>query len=330
MTVGWGIVGIGNIANRAIAPHVQELSESELVGVVSRDESRAEEFRSRHAARRACTALEDLLADPEVQVVAITTPNALHPDQAIAAARAGKHVLCDKPLALTPSEAERVREECRRAGVTLGINFQTRHHACFQEARRLIAEGQLGDVILIQVEVSAGAAPLRGWRTDPGLAGMGSVNNIGVHAYDLLRYLLDAEVSTVATLTDVGRRDELETLALSVFRFANGTMAYVNANQVTPNHQPDIDIYGTRGRIVGHGITRPWQDGQMRVLTDSGERVTQETTQDCYRRLIDDFNHAVLEGREPLAGGLDGLRSVQLVEAMAQSAREGRTVDLEC
>ncbi|HLH68561.1 MAG TPA: Gfo/Idh/MocA family oxidoreductase [Candidatus Dormibacteraeota bacterium] len=328
MTLGWGIIGIGNIANRAIAPHVQELAESELVAVVSRDQGRAEEFAARHGARCAYTRYEDMLANPDVQVVAITTPNALHPEQAIAAAKAGKHVLCDKPLALTAADAQRVVEACREAGVKLGINFQTRHHACFQRARRLIAEGALGEVLLVQVEVSAGASPLRGWRTDPSLAGVGTINNIGVHAYDLLRYLLGAEVSEVVTLTDVGRRDELETMALALFRFANGTMAYVNANQTTPNFQPDIDIYGSRGRIVGHGVTRPWREGEMRVLTEAGEEVTQESTHDCYRRLIDDFNHAVLEGREPLATGLDGLRSVQLTEAMARSAREGRVIAL--
>jgi 1,5-anhydro-D-fructose reductase (1,5-anhydro-D-mannitol-forming) len=329
MTLGWGIIGIGNIANRAIAPSIQELPESELVAVVSRDQGRADEFARRHGARCAYTDFAQMLANPDVQVVAITTPNAQHPDQVVAAAKAGKHVLCDKPLALTAVEAQRAMESCRKAGVTLGINFQTRAHACFQRARQIIQDGRIGEVLLVQVEVSAGDSQLRSWRADPALAGLGTIFNIGIHAYDLLLYLLGSEVSEVVTLLDVGRRAELERMALTLFRFASGTMAYVNANQRTPNHQPDIDIYGTKGRILGHGITRPWLDGEMRVLTEEGETVTQESTHDCYRRLIDDFNHAVLEGREPLASGLDGLRSVQLTDAIARSAREGRVVQLE-
>jgi 1,5-anhydro-D-fructose reductase (1,5-anhydro-D-mannitol-forming) len=326
MTVGWAVVGTGNIAERGIAPHIQELAESELVAVVSRDQSRADEFARRHGARRACASYEAMLADPEVQVVSIHTPNALHAEQVVAAARAGKHVLCDKPLAPSAAEAERALEECRRAGVKLGINFQTRHHACFLEAHRLISAGTLGEVKLVQIEVSNGGSPLRGWRAAPGLAGLGAINNIGVHAYDLLRFLLGSEVMEVGVLTDVGRRPELEVMALALLRFANGTMAYVNANQAYPLNQPEIDVYGSSGRITASNVTRPWADGEMRVTTADGEKVSQETSQDCYRRVIDDFNHAVMGNREPHAAGEDGLRSVELTDAMARSAREGRFV----
>lgn len=329
MTVGWGIVGTGNIADRGIAPHIQELPESELVAVVSRHQGRADDFAGRHSARRAYTSYERMLADPEVQVVAIHTPNALHAEQAIAAAQAGKHVLCDKPMATSISDAQRVLEACRRADVKLGINFQTRHQGCFLEARRLIGSGELGQVQLVQIEVSNGGAPLRSWRSEPDLAGLGTINNIGVHAYDLLRFLLGAEFTEVAVLTDAGRTKQLEVMALAVMRLSNGTMAYVNANQVYPNNQPEIDIYGDKGRITASKVTRPWMDGEMRVLTDAGEKVTQETSQDCYRRVIDDFNQAVLKGREPHATGLDGLRSVQLTDAMARSAAEGRLLEVE-
>jgi 1,5-anhydro-D-fructose reductase (1,5-anhydro-D-mannitol-forming) len=222
-----------------------------------------------------------------------------------------------------------VFEECGKAGVKLGINFQTRYQSCFLEAGRLIKGGELGDIQLVQIEVSNGGAPLRSWRSDPDLAGLGTTNNIGVHAYDLLRFLLDAEITEVTVLTDVGRGRELEVMALALMRFSNGTMAYVNANQLYPNNQPEIDVYGSKGRITASRVTRPWMDGEMRVLTETGENVTQETSQDCYRRVIDDFNRAVLESRDPHATGLDGLRSVQLTEAMARSAREGRTETIE-
>jgi len=311
-----------------MAPAINALSESRLAAVVSRDRSRADAFAKKHNAARAYTDYAEMLRDPEVDVVLVTTPNALHAEQAVAAARAGKHVLCDKPLATSPAEAARVVQECRKAGVRLGINFQTRHQACFEATRRLIDAGEIGKVLVVQLEVSAGAAPLGGWRTDPALAGLGSVNNIAVHAYDLLRYLLSSEVTEVMAMFDTGRTGQLETLAMTLLRFETGTMAYVNGNQKTPNYQADIDIYGTEGRIVGDHLTRPWVDGELRVLTKKGETVTPYSNKDAYQRTVADFHDAVLQEQEPRASGLDGLRSVQLTEAIARSAREGVLVDL--
>jgi 1,5-anhydro-D-fructose reductase (1,5-anhydro-D-mannitol-forming) len=169
---------------------------------------------------------------------------------------------------------------------------------------------------------------LRGWRTDPTLAGLGVINNLGVHAYDLLRYLLGAEVREVVALTNVGRTQELERMAVALLRFENGVLAYVNANQNVPFYQPDIDIYGTSGRIVGADCTRPFRDGELRVLTEAGERVTKHTSKDAVVRSLAAFNTAVAENREPNASGVDGWRNVQVTEALIASAREGRLIQV--
>ncbi len=192
MTLGWGLIGLGRSADTLVAPAIGADSNSRLVSVVSRDADRAAAFAGRHDAATATTDFEALLADPGVDVVAITTPNALHPDQAIAAAQAGKHVFCDKPLAPDAATAQRILDACATAGVKIGMNFQTRHHACFQEARQIIASGSIGDVLSIQVDASPGAIPLGGWRADPELAGLGATNNIAVHIHDLLRFLVGA------------------------------------------------------------------------------------------------------------------------------------------
>ncbi len=313
-----------------MAPAISASEESHLQAIVSRDEGRARAFAEKHRAAKAYTDYNAMLADPNVDVVLVTTPNGLHADQVVAAAHAGKHVLCDKPLGLSVGDAQRAVDECRKAGVRLGINFQTRHHTCFQEARRAIAAGDLGDVLVIQLETGAGADGLKGWRTDPALAGLGCINNVGVHAYDLLRFLLDAEVTEVVAMLDVGRKADLETLAMALLRFDNGALAYVNANQKIADHQPDIDVYGTAGRIVGHNISRPWlTDGELRILTGKGETVTHHSSLDAFARTVHAFNQSVLEGTEPNASGLDGLRSAQLTEAMARSARDGRVVELK-
>ena len=330
MTLRWGIVGPGSIASSAMAPAIDRDPSSELVAVVSRDQGRADAFAREHGARWAGTDYEAMLALDDVDAVLVTTPNALHAGQVVAAAGAGKHVLCDKPLALDAAGAKRAVQACRQAGVRLGINFQTRHHAPFQEARRVIRAGEIGDVVAVQVDASPGRRPPGGWRTDPALAGLGSVNNIAVHVYDVLRFLLGAEVTEVAAMFDTGREaGVIETLPMVLLRFDGGALVYANGNQATPFPLNEIVIHGTRGRIDGRGITRPLMEGDMTVVTEAGSRTGRWSTMDCYDRNVAAFSEAVLAGRDPDPSGEDGLRSVQLTDAIARAAREGRMVAVE-
>jgi 1,5-anhydro-D-fructose reductase (1,5-anhydro-D-mannitol-forming) len=328
MTLGWGIVGTGTAADRLVGPGVYADPESQIVAVVSRDEGRAREFAARHGARHAYTRYQDLLADPDVDVVYIATPNAHHATEAISAAEAGKHILCEKPLAATPADALRIVEAARAHGVKLGTNFQSRHYAPVDEIHRLVQAGEIGDVLIVQAESSGGANPLKGWRTEQDLAGMGTVNNIGVHPLDLIRYLVGAEVTEVAALTDVGSRDELERLALILLRLDSGTVAYVNANQKVPFYQPDLELYGSAGSILGRNCTRPGFDSQVIVRTADGERTIESSTKDGFERAVAAFSRAVLEDRTPSASGEDGLRSVEIVDAIRTSARSGAIVEV--
>ncbi|HEV2358732.1 MAG TPA: Gfo/Idh/MocA family oxidoreductase [bacterium] len=329
MSLGWGIIGTGGFAGSATAPAIQALGDQgSLIAAVSRDRGRADAFAAQHGAKRAYTDYADLLRDRDVDIVYISTPNAQHAEQALAAARAGKHVLCEKPLALSVSDARRMVEAFEAAGLKLGTHFQTRHHTAFVETKRLLQRRAIGDVILVQIEASSGANPFRSWRADPQLAGLGSINNIAVHPFDLVRHLLGSEVREVTAMTDVARGAELEHMVLALLRFQNGAMAYVNANQKVPNFQPDIDIYGTAGRILGVDCTRPFRDGELRVLTAAGEQVTKHSSKDAVVRSVAAFNDAVKQDHEPNASGLDGLRSVQLTDAVVRSAREGRLVEV--
>jgi 1,5-anhydro-D-fructose reductase (1,5-anhydro-D-mannitol-forming) len=326
--LGWGVVGTGWIAGDQMAPAIGKSLDAEFVAVVSRDQARGQEFADTHGAARALTSYEDLLADGDVDVVYIGTPNALHADEVVAAAGAGKHILCDKPLATSVADAERALEAANAAGVKLGINFQTRHHTVMPEIRKRVADGEIGAPLIVQCELSPGRKALGGWRTDSELAGLGTTNNLAIHAYDLLRYLLDDEVVEVTALYDVGRREEQETVALALLRFAGGTLAYVNANQVVPDNQPDIAIYGVEGRILGRSVMQSLPVGEVSVLS-GGEEITTETSSlDAFEGCVNAFSRAVIDDTEPNASGVDGLRSVEIVDAVGRSAREGRLIEL--
>ena len=326
--LGWGLAGLGRIASSQIAPAIAAAPNSTLACVASRDQGRAEEFARAHGAARAVDDYAKLLADPDVQAVYIATPNALHADQVVAAARAGRHVLCDKPLAVTVTDARRCAEECQAAGVRLGITFQTRRHDGLAEAAELIRSGAIGKVVVAEVTMSAGRNLPKGWRTDPQLAGLGTLNNIGVHAFDVLGYLLGSEVREVVALTDSEPGYQIDTTALVLLRFANGTLAYVNANQSAPHARDDIVIYGSEGRILARNLSRPDRDGTLSVITAEGERESPGSSRQAYRRTVEAFADAVLGGREPSPSGADGVRSAELTAAIAEALRERRVVSL--
>jgi len=328
---GWGLIGTGRIAEERVLPGINAHKGNRLVGVVSRDRGRADAFAKKFGAEHAYTSYEELLRNPDVTVVAIHTPNSQHAGQAIAAARAGKHVFCDKPMATSVADAERIVSECDKAGVKLGVNFHNRCMPCFVETRRIIASGEIGDVQMVQLEVSPGARPggrLGSWRVDPAVAGLGTTYSIGVHAFDILRYLLASEVMIVSAFFDKPR-GVMEEVNLSTLRFANDAFAQVSVHENTPYPHNDFVVYATKGRILGRGLTRSRAGGVMEVTIEGGKTRTREFQAiDAHAAAVASFSDALLEGRDPVPSGVDGLRSVQVTEAMARSASEGVHVRL--
>ena len=328
---GWGLIGTGRIAEDRVLPGINSFAGNKLIGVVSRTQARADDFARRFNAQHAYTNFDDLLKNPEVTVVAIHTPNAQHAEQAIAAARAGKHVFCDKPMAISAADAERIVRECEKAGVTLGVNFHNRQMPCFLETRRIVQSGEIGKVLMVQLEASAGvgaSSVAATWRQDPAQAGLGTSMNVGTHVYDILRFIQGSEIVMVSAMFDTAPQ-VMETTSLTTFRFANGALAQLNVNQSTPNPHNDFVIYGSKGRITGRSLTRSREGGELQVSIDGGaSRVTKYPAINAHEACVVEFSKALLEGRAPAATGVDGLRSVQLTDAMGKSAWEGVHVRL--
>src|SRR6185503_413057 len=156
MAFGWGIVSTGKHPDIKIAPAIAAAGDGELVAVYSRDQGRAEEFARKHDARAAYSKLGDLLGDSRVDGVFVCSPNALHAEHVVRAAEAGKHVLCEKPMATTVADAVRMVQACRRTGVTLGVAFNLRQHPAYIRARELVAAGALGRIVLAQAQWAFG------------------------------------------------------------------------------------------------------------------------------------------------------------------------------
>jgi len=183
--------------------------------------------------------------------------------------------------------------------------------------------------MVVHVEVGSGPRHWRGWRADPDTAGLGSVHNVGVHALDFLRVLLDSEPAEVVAMFDnPPGSSSVEMLATILIRFHNGAVAYCNCNESVPYPRNDITIYGSDGRLVGSGLTRSREAGDLVLLTGRSEERTHYPAFEAHRAALAAFTSSVLDDEPPYPSGLDGLRSAQLCEAIARSVAERRVVEV--
>jgi 1,5-anhydro-D-fructose reductase (1,5-anhydro-D-mannitol-forming) len=258
-------------------------------------------------------------------------------------------VLVEKPMALSVAEAWDMVQTCQAHGVKLGVGFHLRHHPGHQEARRLIREGVLGTMTLVQAQWGAGqrgrveiapehliplrSGPRSAWWGTPAQVGRAyAMMAQGVHCVDLLHFLLGQHVVEVAAMTD-GQTQEhpLERLATLCLRFNGGTIGMVCCGFKMPDAKNDATLYGSHGRIVlGNSLWITLQ-GSLEVVSDTVQTAMtyQQDTLALYTRQIEAFNQAIQQHEAPIASGHDGLRAVQVTEAMIESATHGRTVKLE-
>ena len=283
MAFGWGIVSTGLHPENKIAPAINAAQGGELVAVCSRDQGRADAFAARHGARVAYDSLEAMLQDSRIDGVFISSPNSLHAGQAIQAARAGKHVLCEKPMTTTLEDAVAMVRACRDTGVKLGVGFELRHNPGHILARRLVEDGVLGRITLAQgqwgfgtrgQEVFPPREGLRQWWDDPeAMGGASTMMGTGVHVMDLLRFALGQEVVEVAAITD-GQTSErpLEQIATLALRFGSGTLGTLVCGRLLPDTQNDLEIYGINGRFSSRETVWEAQKGSIEVVSDTVNR----------------------------------------------------------
>ncbi len=342
MAFGWGIVSTGLHPENKIAPAINSATDAELVAVYSRDQGRAEAFAARHNARAAYDSLDAMLSDSRIDAVFISSPNSLHAGQAIQAAQAGKHVLCEKPMTTTLDDAVAMVRACREAGVKLGVGFELRHNPGHILARNLVADGTLGRITLAQGQWGFGSRGqevfppregLRQWWDDPeAMGGASTMMGTGVHVMDLLRFVVGQEIVEVAAITD-GQTVErpLEQIATLALRFGGGALGTLVCGRLLPDTQNDLDIYGINGRFTSRETVWEAQKGSIEVVSDTVNR--QESYGESYLgnfiAQAEDFQRAVAEDRDPAATGVDGLRSVEITLAAIESARTGRIVGIK-
>ena len=246
-------------------------------------------------------------------------------------------MLVEKPMALSVDDAQRMIDACDTAGVRLGVGFHLRAHEGHRRLRTLVADGALGRVSFAQASWCRGVrgqeAPppregLQAWWDDPSLIGAGAFMATGVHCADLLRYVLDDDVTEVSAVSDATPEKPLEELVTLALRFRSGAIATLLTGRRTPDYENnDVMVYGTLGRAGLRSSIEMTQGGALAVRTDAlaEDETYPEHPFALYTKQVQAFDAAVEGNGEPLASGLDGLRVVEITLAMVESARTGRS-----
>ncbi|GIW87920.1 MAG: oxidoreductase [Isosphaeraceae bacterium] len=347
-TYGFGIVGCGMIAEyhtRAI----NELANARVVAALSRNPDRARKIAE--MAGGDCATYSDpdaLLGHPELDVVCICTPSGAHQEPAVAAARAGKHVVVEKPLEITLPRCDAIIEACDRHGVRLCTIFPSRFSPANRSLKQAIDTGRFGRLTLGDTYVKWWRTQeyydSGGWRGTWELDGGGALMNQAIHNVDLLIWLM-GEVETVMaqTATLAHERIEVEDTAVACLRFRNGALGVIEAaTSAYPGLLKRTEIHGDRGsaRVEQDDITL-WEfqdtlpDDQAiraalvgRSAANSGASDPRGISHVGHREQLAEFLQAIEEGRAPLVDGREGRRSVEVIRAIYRSAQEGRAVRL--
>ncbi len=346
MATGFGIIGCGLIS-KFHAKAIADAADAELVACYDT----VTEAADRLAEATGCKAyhsLEAMLADPRVEVVTIATPSGAHMEPAVAAARAGKHVVVEKPLEITLARCDAIIEACRQADVVLSTIFPSRFHESSQLLKRAVDQGRFGRLVL-------GDAYVKWWRTqqyyDSGawrgtweLDGGGALMNQAIHSVDLLLWLMGPVVEIRAQTALLGHeRIAVEDVAVATLRFANGALGVIEASTaVYPGYLKRIEIHGTRGSAVMEEEDIVKWDFAEEVAEDAAirERMEQRLSggggaadpaaigHHGHARQFTDVLQAIRTGKSPLIDGPEGRRSVEVILGIYLAAERGEPVRL--
>lgn len=330
MKLSWGIIGLGQLANEWIAPAIRASNNGQLVACADSIVERADQFGSFHGIDHVYYSYEKLIEDTQVEAVYVATPNALHHPIVLAAARARKHVLCQKPMAFTAREAEEMLNVCDGAGITLRIGLHLRFQRILQASSDYIRQGSIGTVREVSVQRYAPLHEARasGWRHELALAGAGALADVGVHVIDFVQWIIGDQIRRVFAFAYPGRvsrrPDETTTLLLE---FENGCQASIRCSRKMPIAANDLQIFGTGG-MLATGPLRGVDTHRLRIRTPGESHEMEYPAENLYFREVEAFADAVTGKMTPAATGGDGLRLVRVTEALIRSLETGSAISL--
>lgn len=326
--VRWGILGTAKIAVKKVIPAMQKGDRCEVVAIASRDRRRAEQIAHELGIAKAYGSYEELLADAQVEAIYNPLPNHLHVPWSIKAAEAGKHVLCEKPLAMTKAEALTLLARQKQAAVKIGEAFMVRTHPQWLRARELITSGRIGDLRSVTGFFSYFNRDPANIRNIPAYGG-GALMDIGCYAITASRFAFAEEPSRVLGLVARDPDMQVDRLVSAILDFPSGHATFTCSTQLAPYQR--LHFLGTQGRIEIEIPFNAPNDRPCRIFVAEGrdgvgKEIVTETFDTCDQYTIqgDAFSRAIREDGEVPVSISDGINNMAVIEAIFRSADSGQ------
>lgn len=323
MTVKWGVISTAKIGREKVIPGIQAAPNCEVQAIAGRDPERTNEVADQLGIPTRHGSYAELLADPDVEAVYVPLPNHLHMEWTIKAAEAGKHVLCEKPLALTAADGQRMVDACAEAGVVFMEAFMYRLHPTWQTALDLLRGGRIGELVTVQSWFSY-------FNDDPSNIrniadyGGGALMDIGCYSINLSRLLFDSEPTNVTGVVTRDSASGVDTTTSGVLEFGDGTATFTCSTRSAPDQR--VHVYGSAGRIsfeIPFNIP-PDQPTRLWLTTESSAGPTTETIvfdpADQYRIEAELFAEAVEKGGPVPIPPTDGVANMAVLEQLLDSS----------
>lgn len=312
----WGVAGCGSFAENQMIPALQLMPRSKIVSVYSSDSARARSVADKFSIPNAFSDFEAFLKS-DIDCVYIGSANQNHYSQVIQAAKHGKHILCEKPIAMNSSQAEEMIQACSNNNVYLAVNYIHRHHPLVVKAKEIIEKGLVGKIVSINVHFNIDYAPNGNFRFYKECGG-GALRDIGTHAIDLLRFFGGEIVNIDGVMDNIVYKSEVDDFSAAIVRFADGGYGYFNASFNVKKGINRIEILGYNGalsieNLIGRKGTTP---GKL-VINLQGE------AKKAFRKRGNKLLYALrsvqksfLNDKEPQVTGVDGLINLRLIEEL--------------
>ena len=321
----WALIGASTIASEHMIAALRSVSDTSIGWIVSGSEAHANAFAAQHDIPNAATSVDAMLSNEDVQAVYISSTNEKHCAQALACIAAGKHVICEKPLAMTVQDAVGMVQAADAAGVTFATNHHLRCSGSHRAVRDIIGSGRIGRVLSLRIHHAVHLPPhLQGWRINDASVGGGVIPDITVHDADCVRFLLGEDpVSVVAQAGTSGMGNGVEDSVMSVWAMPSGAMVMAHESFTHPFAGSGLEVHGTLGSIFARGVMTQAPVGEIELDTAEGRELIPYSDHNLYVEAVRRFADAVAGRGQPAADGRDGVKSLAVALAVRNAARSG-------